>query len=334
MTLTNNFTAVTDTSTSIDEYSEPIRLIVKRIGEKLGDRLAQIVSQIHYWTHQTDSGEYHLGFKWIYNRLKDWQRQFPWLSYWQIQRYLAQLRKLGIVVVSNFNDTPWYRRYWYRLNYQRLEELTGWKPAWLPMLHECNFEVAPVQLDHIKHIAPQQQQAATEKEKSECSQEETSDLPVGGMNNPEADAINDKLSRADLFSAELLNISLQFSLKEIEQAIALCDSRESQKKVKNRRGLFRSCLQGQWWREEPNRQPSAVIAELPPEVEEWYQLAKQKGAICDRYSSVGELPRGSGVPWVTLSKRHYQQLSGRYEEIGMSIMDAMQTFPLAWLEHQ
>jgi hypothetical protein len=91
MNLINNFTTLADTNTSIEEYSEPIRLIVKRVAEKLGDRLAQIVSQIHYWTHQSDCGEYHLGFKWIYNRLKDWHEQFPWMSFWQLHSALSSL---------------------------------------------------------------------------------------------------------------------------------------------------------------------------------------------------------------------------------------------------
>jgi hypothetical protein len=102
--------------------------------------LAILVQKIHYWLQNEHSG-YLLrdGTKWIYNGYKEWQEQIPWLSTDQIGRYMRALERIGWAITDRYwrlnrnigftTKAPHFQednqRKWYRLDYQRIFEDTG-----------------------------------------------------------------------------------------------------------------------------------------------------------------------------------------------------------------
>ena len=125
----------------LDPPSQDFTICYTAIAGFLGDaNIACILQRIHYWLQNENSG-YLLGdaTKWIYNGYKEWQQQFPWLSPQQIGRHLRRLEQLGWVISSRFHKlvkdvgfvTPAphmqedNQRKWYRLNYQKIFEDTG-----------------------------------------------------------------------------------------------------------------------------------------------------------------------------------------------------------------
>lgn len=100
----------------------------------LGLEKAHIISQLHYWLENPNAGYYALGFKWVWNGYKEWVKQLPWFSVDQFGRHIRQLEDMGLIITDNFHNNPDDRRKWYRIDYQKLYEVTGWNPKGLPKL--------------------------------------------------------------------------------------------------------------------------------------------------------------------------------------------------------
>lgn len=147
---------------------------------------ALIIQRLHYWLQNEEAG-YLMGdgCKWIFNGYKEWLEQFTWMSIDQFGRNIRYLEKIGWVVTARFDelkndigfvDKPpllhsYNRRKWYRLNYQKIFEDTGFdllfekygkatgeppkrkgeppkslKPAPLSNLQECRLGDADLQM--------------------------------------------------------------------------------------------------------------------------------------------------------------------------------------------
>lgn len=83
---------------------------------------AIILQQIHYWLQRSNNIEE--GHRWVFNSVKNWQKQFPWLTEKTVQRYLRNLCEMGLLITGNFNKANFDRTKWYRINYDALDKLT------------------------------------------------------------------------------------------------------------------------------------------------------------------------------------------------------------------
>lgn len=82
---------------------------------------AIILQQIHYWI--TRSSNVKDNYKWVYNSVSEWHKQFPWLSEKTVQRYLKDLENHGLLITGNYNKAKFDRTKWYRINYEALDSL-------------------------------------------------------------------------------------------------------------------------------------------------------------------------------------------------------------------
>ncbi|MEP0914546.1 hypothetical protein NDI45_26955 [Leptolyngbya sp. GB1-A1] len=84
------------------------------------------LQQLHYWTvNSTASGWIVDGTKWIYNSLKSWQEQFPWMTQYGLRKAIGNLKKLGLIQTAQHWITSYKRVMFYRIDYDRLSAFAG-----------------------------------------------------------------------------------------------------------------------------------------------------------------------------------------------------------------
>lgn len=77
---------------------------------------AVILQQLHYWLEK--SNNVRDGYKWVYNTMNDWQKQFPWIkSVTTVRKHFKHLESLGLIVTGNYNPAGFDRKKWYRIDY-------------------------------------------------------------------------------------------------------------------------------------------------------------------------------------------------------------------------
>lgn len=101
-------------------------LVQPTLANLFGVNAAIILQQMYYWINR--SSKYHRDIngverQWIYNKYKDWQKQFTWLSESAIKKNIRKLEKEGVVIPGNFNDRYVDRTKWYALDIDRLYEI-------------------------------------------------------------------------------------------------------------------------------------------------------------------------------------------------------------------
>jgi hypothetical protein len=84
------------------------------------------LQQLHYWTLNSETrGWLSNGVKWIYNSLKAWQKQFPWISEYGLRKAIANLKKLALIQTAQHWLTQYKRVMFYRIDYERLQAFAG-----------------------------------------------------------------------------------------------------------------------------------------------------------------------------------------------------------------
>ncbi|MBD2024193.1 hypothetical protein [Leptolyngbya sp. FACHB-711] len=84
------------------------------------------LQQLHYWTvNSAVSGWVADGIKWVYNSLKSWQEQFPWMTQYGLRKAIANLKKLGLIQTAQHWITSYKRVMFYRIDYDRLSAFAG-----------------------------------------------------------------------------------------------------------------------------------------------------------------------------------------------------------------
>lgn len=83
---------------------------------------AIMLQQIHYWLQR--STNIVDGHRWVFNTVKGWHEQFPWLAEKTVQRYLKDLCNKGLLITANYNKVNFDRTKWYRIDYDALDKLT------------------------------------------------------------------------------------------------------------------------------------------------------------------------------------------------------------------
>lgn len=107
---------------------EPPMLMLPSLAKALksADK-AIMVQQIHYWLQikrkANDARAFHDGRWWVFNSIQQWHDQFIRMSERTIRRNLDELAKMGIIIVSRFNNKAFDRTKWYTLDYDLLDQL-------------------------------------------------------------------------------------------------------------------------------------------------------------------------------------------------------------------
>ncbi len=80
------------------------------------------LQQLHYWTLNSKTTGWRIdGVKWIYNSLKSWQQQFPWMSEYGLRKAIANLKKLGLIQTAQHWLNSYKRVMFYRIDYEKLK---------------------------------------------------------------------------------------------------------------------------------------------------------------------------------------------------------------------
>lgn len=96
-------------------------VIQPKLIELLGDPTeAIILQQIHYWL--VNNINIKDGYSWVYNSIKDWNKQFKWLSEPTLKRKFKSLEDKGLLITGNYNKAKFDRTKWYRIDYDALDE--------------------------------------------------------------------------------------------------------------------------------------------------------------------------------------------------------------------
>ena len=86
-----------------------------------GSDEAIILQQVHYWTQKNMN--IRDGYSWVYNSMKDWHKQFYWISESSVKRIFTKLEKKGVLITGNYNKAKFDKTKWYRIDYGALDEM-------------------------------------------------------------------------------------------------------------------------------------------------------------------------------------------------------------------
>lgn len=98
-------------------------LILPSLALEFGIVEAAFLQQLHYHAQQTQYGLLHQGHRWIYNTLEQWQAQLACWSVATIERAIAHLKKLGIIVIDKLGNHKSNRTNYYRIEYSTIVHL-------------------------------------------------------------------------------------------------------------------------------------------------------------------------------------------------------------------
>jgi hypothetical protein len=99
---------------------EPPLQVLPSLAVKLGLNDAIILQQIHYWLLRSNF-EFDQK-KWVYNSLKDWQKQFPFFSEDTIYRAFKRLEADGYLLSKMLSKNKFDRTKYYTIDYSKLNE--------------------------------------------------------------------------------------------------------------------------------------------------------------------------------------------------------------------
>jgi hypothetical protein len=87
------------------------------IAKEYGIHEAIILKNIYFWVEKNRANEKHFyeGRYWTYNSKKAFSELFPYLNERQVKYALEKMKKEGLILTGNFNDTPYDRTCWYAL---------------------------------------------------------------------------------------------------------------------------------------------------------------------------------------------------------------------------
>lgn len=133
---------------------------------------AIILQQIHYWLQRSKNIED--GHHWVFNTVKKWHQQFPWLAEKTVQRYLKDLCDKDLLITGNFNKANFDRTKWYRINYQALDKLANSKGTDSPNGKE---PIVPIQRDSVTQPIPLEYTETTQENNNIKSKSDNLDKP-------------------------------------------------------------------------------------------------------------------------------------------------------------
>jgi hypothetical protein len=113
-------TRLTQTTSRLLIDESPLQ-VLPSLATAIGLNEAIFLQQVHYWlkmsTHEHD------GRRWIYNTLDAWHEQFPFFTMSMLRRTIDELRRRGLLLAENYNESKQNRTLWYSIDYEALEAL-------------------------------------------------------------------------------------------------------------------------------------------------------------------------------------------------------------------
>ena len=106
---------------------EPPLQVLPSLAVRIGLCEAMLIQQIHYWSQRVRPLDD--GYCWIYNTVKEWQKQFPFWSENTIFRHLQNLRESGVLIAEQKSPNSFDKTMYYRINYEKLD-LESIPPKW------------------------------------------------------------------------------------------------------------------------------------------------------------------------------------------------------------
>ena len=96
--------------------------VLPSLAKLIGLNEAIILQQIHYWIKEAErvGRNFHDGQYWVYNSGQSWQAQFPFWSLDTVRRLLTALEERKLLIVGHYNQTPFDRTKWHRIDYDAL----------------------------------------------------------------------------------------------------------------------------------------------------------------------------------------------------------------------
>ena len=97
---------------------EPPLQVLPSLACKVGLNEAIVLQQFHYWLQRSNNVQD--GYKWIYNSITGWAKQFPFWSRETVKRAVTSLEKQGYLISANYNKAKFDKTKWYRIDYTKL----------------------------------------------------------------------------------------------------------------------------------------------------------------------------------------------------------------------
>jgi hypothetical protein len=159
------------------------------LAERLGLHEAIILQQIHSWivSYQKDPDKFsdrhhHDGHWWIWDTYPAWHNKLPYLSESTIRRTLTNLKKLGLILVGNYNRLKIDRTNWYTIDYAAYDAL--WADQQVKM---DSPSVQPEQMDDDNLNRPLPSSPLLLPTKKESSQNLPEEFPTDSNFSPRDD---------------------------------------------------------------------------------------------------------------------------------------------------
>lgn len=103
-------------------FDERPLVVSPKLAVLLGDLdKAVILQQIHYWLERSTNLKD--GYKWVYNSMAEWNKQFPWIAIATLKRKFKSLEDENLLITGNYNRAKFDKTKWYRINYDALNEM-------------------------------------------------------------------------------------------------------------------------------------------------------------------------------------------------------------------
>lgn len=136
----------------------------EKVAMEYGVNQAIMLANLQFWIKKNKATNQHFydGHYWTYNSAKAFQLLFPFWSLRQIRIILHALQERGIIIVGNYNDSPYDRTTWYAF-----ADEERWIP--LPVLQdkkpkETSVESNPVETDQKNKEISQEAEKILEQE--------------------------------------------------------------------------------------------------------------------------------------------------------------------------
>lgn len=87
------------------------------VAQLVGVNAAVLLENIAHWVEHNQANEenYHDGHYWTFNSMKAFEELFPYIKPRGIRTALEKLKEEGLIIVGNYNKSPYDRTQWYTL---------------------------------------------------------------------------------------------------------------------------------------------------------------------------------------------------------------------------
>jgi hypothetical protein len=136
--------------------AEDALLVLPSLALALGITEAIVLQQVHYFLTVAieNDNNYKNGYFWTYNSAIKWQKQFPFWHVNTVRNALNGLEEKGILVTGCYNKMRGDRSKWYRIDYEKLNEVIAPfnKNCEMPFNKNCEMDITKTVKCHLTEI--------------------------------------------------------------------------------------------------------------------------------------------------------------------------------------